>query len=57
MIRYEKQDHVIVQGHRPTTDLDRNSPPAGGSVITRQLKMMRQTLQKAPKTSAHKHEK
>lgn len=54
MISHEKLSDFVVRGHRPTTDIDRNFPPAGGSVVTKQLRTIRQDIKRAPKVSVKK---
>lgn len=42
MVSNDKANNIIVHGHRPTGELDRSKPPLGGSVVTKQLKAIRE---------------
>lgn len=54
MASYDKENNIIVHGHRPTGELDRNKPPKGRSVVTKQLKAIRESMGLTARTSVPK---
>lgn len=54
MINNEKLSDFVVRGHRPTTDVDRNFPPAGGSVVTKQLRTIREATKRTSRAASIK---